>query len=181
MGKVSELVGKIVDGELKLNRNINGEKFYTILASFHDTVIPVLFSSYVNSVQFDTDSKIKVSGCLMSDIARDKLPVFYLYANSIEQVDIDTETTNQINFSCTVTKVREFKTNSRCVDILPLVAADGSPLNTTSVLYLCAKNSIARKLKDKEKGYTITGTGYLKAFRDIYEIYINSVDNLDEL
>jgi hypothetical protein len=61
------------------------------------------------------------------------------------------------------------------------VAADGSPLNTTSVLYLCARMQAARKLRNKEKGYTIVGRGYLKQFRDIYEILITKVENLDEL
>ena len=181
MGKVSELVGIVTDGKLTPNREIDGEKFNTIKVSFRETEILVLFSEHVNSQEFPKDAKVKVIGCLMSDIAEGKLPVFYIYANSIELVDIDTETTNLVNFSCTVTKVREFKTNSRCVDILPLVASDGSPLHTTSVLYLCAKASIARKLKDKPKGYTISGTGYLKAFRDIYEVYIVDVDNLEEL
>lgn len=181
MGKVSELIGKVVDGRLKPNREINGEKFYTIEMSFRGTVIPVLFSQYVNSEVFENDVKFKVTGCLMSDIAENKLPVFYFYANSFEPVEMDAETTNVINFSCTITKVRDFKTNGRCVDILPLVASDGSPLNTTSVFYLCARSGDARKLKDKEKGYTINGTGYLKAYRDVYEVYILNIDNLDEI
>lgn len=181
MSKASELIGQIVDGNIQPNRVIDGEQFYTIDVSFRDTVIPVLFSSYVNSCNFENDSKVKVSGCLMSDVSRNKLPVFYFYANSIELVDIDTETTNTLNFTCLVTKVKEFGPNNRCEDILPLVASDGSPLHSTSVLFLCAKGNIARRLKDKEKGYTISGKGYLKPFRDIYEIYISHVDNLDEL
>ena len=181
MGKVSELIGVVVDGTPTPNREIDGEKFNTIKVSFRDTVIPVLCSEHVNTTVFDKGTKVKVVGCLMSDIEDNQLPVFNFYANSIELTDMDAESTNLINFSCTVTKVREFKTNSRCVDILPLVASDGSPLHTTSVLYLCAHSSVARKLKDKKKGYTISGTGYLKAFRDIYEILIVNVDNLDEL
>ena len=181
MGKVSELIGKVVDGQRQLNRTIADEKFYTILVDFRGTVIRVLFSEYVSTKDYENDSKIKVTGCLMSDIADHKIPVFYIYGNTIESVDIDTETTNEISFSCTVTKVKEFKSNGRCVDILPLVVADGSPLSTTSVLYLCARSKVARKLKDKEKGYTITGVGYLKTFRDIYEIYINHVENLNAL
>jgi len=181
MGKVSVLIGTVVDGKLKSNRTIDGEKFFTIDMNFRGTIIPVLFSEYVNNEEFEEDTKLQVTGCLMSDIAENQLPVFYFYANSFEKVDIDAETTNVINFSCTVTKVREFKTNGRCVDLLPLVTSDGSPLNTTSVFYLCAKGSLARKLKDKAKGYTITGTGYLKAYRDVYEVYIMTVDNLDEI
>jgi hypothetical protein len=181
MGKQSELIGEVIDGKLKHNRTIGDEEFDTILVSFKGTQIPVLFSHFVNSTDFENGSKLKITGCLISDIAEGKLPVFYFYANSIELADLDAETTNEINFSCTVTKVREFQSNSRCIDILPLVAADGSPLNTTSVLYLCARMQAARKLRNKEKGYTIVGRGYLKQFRDIYEILITKVENLDEL
>lgn len=181
MGKVSELIGEVVDGKLKENRKIDGETFYTIQVSFRDTVIPVLFSSYVNDTEYPKNTKLKVIGCLMSDIKPGNLPVFYFYANTITPAEIDEETTNIVHFSCVVTKVRDFKTNNRCVDILPLVGSDGSPLNSTSIFYLCTRSAIARKLKDKPKGYTISGSGYLKQFRDIYEINVISVDNLDEL
>lgn len=179
--KVSVLIGSVVEGTPKLNRTIKGERFYTVKVSFNSTVIPVLYSQYVNDKEFEKDTKLKVTGCLMSDIADGKLPVFYIYANSIEVESIDCEECNLLNFSCTVTKVRDFKTNNNCTDILPLVASDGSPLCTTSILYLCAKHSTARKLRNKKKGYTISGNGYLKQYRDIYEIYIKDVDNLDEI
>lgn len=181
MGKVSTLIGEVVDGKLKKNREVDGEEFYTIQVSFRGTEIPVLFSKFVNDTEYPENTKLAVTGCIMSDISGGKLPKFYFYANKMEVVDIDEETTNIINFTCTVTKVREFKTNSRCVDILPLVGSDGSPLSSTSILYLCLRSSIARKLKDKPKGYTLTGTGYLKPYKDIYEIYVATVDNLDEL
>ena len=181
MSKFSELIGSVVDGSLVPNRVIDGEQFYTIIVSFRDTKIPVLFSEFVNTKVFEKDTKLRVSGCVMSDIAGGKLPVFYFYANAIEVEALDSEETNIVNFSCQVTKVREMQHNSKCIDILPLVASDGSPLRTTSILYLCARTGIARKLKNKEKGYVITGSGYLKQFRDIYEIYITNVENLDEL
>lgn len=181
MSNVSELIGEVVAGKLQINRIIEDECFYTVLVKFHGTVIPVLFSQYVRFDDFEKGSKVKVIGCLMSDVVEGQLPIFYIYANSIESVDIDMETTNRINFSCKVTKVREFKTNSRCIDILPLVACYGSPLNSTSVLYLTAYSGIARKLKDVVSGYTINGVGYLKAFRDIYEIYITDIENLDQI
>lgn len=181
MGKVSELIGEVVDNELKLNRSVDGEDFYTIDVSFKGTVIPVLFSVYVNKTEFPISTKLKVTGCLMSDVSVGGLPVFYIYASNLEVVDVDCETTNLINFSCQITKVKEFKTNTRCVDILPLVGAAGSPLNSTSVFYLCAKSSNARKLKDVPKGYTLVGSGYLKAYKDVYEVYITDVENLDEI
>lgn len=181
MGKVSKLIGCIIDGKPKLNRTVDNEDFYTIDVSFRDTVIPVLYSQYLTDTEeFEKDTKIEVTGCLMSDI-NEGLPVFYVYANSIESADIDAETTNKVTFSCQVTKVKDFSADSRCVDILPLVTSDVSPLDTTSILYLCARGSLARKLKGKEKGYVIEGEGYLKAFRDIYEVYITHVDNLNSI
>ena len=181
MSIVSTLIGEVVNGKPVWNRNISGEDFCTIEVSFRDTVIPVLFSSLVYDKDWDTSSKVSVTGCLISDIRDGKLPVFYFLANSIKSVDMDLETTNEINFSCTVTKVRELKMDSRCTDILPLVASDWTPLDTTSILYLTVRAATARKLKDKKKGYKITGKGYLKEFRDIYEISVNTVDNLDEI
>ena len=181
MSKVSELIGEVVDGKLKENRTIDGEKFYTIRVSFRGTEIPVLFSKYVNQTEYPENTKLKIIGCLMSDVANGSLPVFYFYANNITVVDMDTESTNLVNFTCTVTKVRYFKANDSCVDILPLVGSYTSPLNRVSVLYLCARGGMARKLKNKPKGYVISGTGYLKAFRDVHEVNIVSIDNLDEL
>ncbi len=184
MSRVSTLVGVVIDGQPKEDKVIDGEQFYTIDVSFKDNIIPVRFSSYVSTTVFETDSKVKVTGCLMSDIKNNRKqcnPKFYIYANSIELVDIDTECTDVINFTCVVNKVREFQVNSKCVDILPLVASDSSPLRTTSVFFLCAKHALARRLKNKEKGYTLSGKGHLKVYKDIVEIYIIDVDNLDEL
>jgi len=180
MGKVCELIGQVLDGTPVENRVIDGERFFTIKVSFRKTEIPVLFSEYIDVSGFEKDAKVRVTGCIMSDIRSGELPVFYFYANKIELADLDEELTNEVKFSCTVTKVKDFQTNTRCVDILPLVAADSSPLKTTSILYLCARNADARKLKGKPKGYTITGKGYLTPFRDVYEIYITEVENVTE-
>lgn len=178
MGKVSTLIGEVIDGSPKFNRQVKDEKFFTIEVNFNGTQIPVIYSEYSVEHEFDNNSKVRVTGSLMSDKSKtkSKLPVFYFFANSIESVDIDEDTTNLINFSCKVTKVREKQVNTRGVDLLPLVASDGSPLDTTSILYLCARGRDARKLKDSLKDSTITGTGYLKQFRDVYEIYIMSVE-----
>lgn len=178
MGKVCELVGVVIDGNPKENRFINGERFMTISVSFRNTIIPVLFSEYNNVEHYEEGVKLRVTGCVMSDKNNGTLPVFYFYANKIELADYDEESTNEVNFSCTVTKVKEFTTNTRCIDILPLVASDSSPLKTTSILNLCARNADARKLKDKPKGYTITGKGYLTPYRDIYEIYITEIESI---
>lgn len=181
MGKVSELVGKVVNAKPVQDREIDGEQFFTIDVQFRDTTIPVLYSSCITDKEFEEGTKVRVTGCLMSDVKQKELPKFYFYANSIVSADMDEETTNEINFSCNVTKVKEISADSHCVDILPLVASDSTPLDTTSVLYLCARNGLARRLKNRERGYTITGRGYLKQFRDIYEVYITHVDNLSEI
>lgn len=182
MREVSELVGSVINGTPTLNRTTDDdEKFYTIDVSFYGTNIPVLFSSYVNSQSFEKDSKIKVTGSVMSDMGSDKLPVFYFYANAIEVVDKDTNTSNEIFFSYKVIRVKEFTQNNRGVDILPLIGNKQSPLDTWSLAFLCARGSVARKLKDVPAGYTIEGRGYLKQFRDVYEIFINEVTNLDEI
>lgn len=175
MGKVSTLIGNVLDGVPKFNRSIDGEKFYTIDVEFKEVRIKVLMSEYVSAGRTFED-KISVTGCLMSDVHKGKLPVFYFYANAIESVDLDTELTNTINFTVTITKVREFKQNDRSKDILPLVGSNGSPLCATSVFYLCTINSLARRLKDVPKDYVLSGTGYLKAFRDVYEIYVQDAE-----
>lgn len=178
MSNVSTLIGNVLKGVPELNRTIDGEKFYTIVVEFKSVVIPVLISEYICADRVFED-KISVTGCLMSDVyKKGKLPQFYFYANSIEAADMDAEVNNLINFSVTVTKVREFKHNDQCKDILPLVGAAGSPLSTTSVLYLCTINALARKLKDVPKGYALKGTGYLKQFRDVYEIYVQNAEIL---
>ncbi len=181
MGKISEIVGVVVDGTLVKNRVEHGEVFYTITVRFCNTEIPVLFSAYVNTTVFENDVKVKVTGCLMSDIRNVKLPKFYFYANKIELEDIDAECTDVINFSCTVTKNKGFGMNSRCEEILSLVGADKTPLGSTSILYLCVKGKSARCLKDKEKGYVIIGKGHLKAYRDIHEIIVTEISNLEQI
>lgn len=176
MSNVSTLVGNVLNGKPEFNREIDGEKFYTIDVEFKSVTIKVLISEYICAGRVFED-KISVTGCLMSDVYRKgKLPVFYFYANKIVAADMDAEVNNLVNFSVTVTKVRDFNHNEQCKDILPLVGSAGSPLSTTSVLYLCTINSLARKLKDIPKGYTLTGTGYLKKFRDIYEIYVQDAE-----
>lgn len=181
MGVITEIVGVVTDGALVKNREYKGETFYTIKVKFLSAEIPVLFSEYVNSTVFDTDSKVKVKGCLMSDIITGSIPKFYFFANSIEPVDIDTDCSNEVNFLCTVTKVKKLTPNSRCEDILPLVCADKSPINTTSIIYLCVKGADARKLNGREKGYVIQGKGQLRTFRDVYEIWTTEISNIDEI
>lgn len=184
MSRTSVLVGTVIEGDPVENRVINNEKFYTIKARFHKAEIRVLYSQYTFSGTFNKDSMISVTGCLMSDIKQGSRPEFYLYANKIEVVDLDTESTNTLNFRCSITRVKDFCINSRCIEILPLVAAEKNPLGATSVLYITAHDGIARKLKDKDKGYTLMGEGYLRSYRDIFDITITKaciVDRYDNV
>ena len=174
MSKISTLIGEVTDGKPKFHSEVDGEKFYTIEVQFLDAKINVMFSQYL--LQDEFCDKVKVTGFLASTPRKGDNPDFYFYGNKIENVDIDTPITNELNFSYRITKVGEFKQNQRCTDILPLVASDYTALHTTSVLYLCARGKVARKLKGKEKGYYVNGRGYLKQYRDIYEVLIIELD-----
>lgn len=170
MSRISTLIGEVVEGEPIFSHEYEDESFYKISVKFRDAVIDVVFSEYILQGKFT--GKVQVVGYLASNVVKDGKPEFYIYANSIESVDLDTPITNEITFSYKVTRVGDFKVSTRGVDILPLVASDYTPFHTTSVLYLCVRDKGARKLKDKQKGYYISGTGYLKQCRDIYEVII---------
>lgn len=173
MSKQSILVGTVIDGTPKLNRTVHNEKFYTIDVEFKGTTIPVLISEY--SVKEEYSDTIQVKGCVMSDFKKGELPKFYFYANEIINVDADTPVTNQVNFCGTVTKNRGFNTNTRCRDILALTISDTSPVGGVSVLYICARDAFAREFKDMDIPYNIEGTGYLKPYKDVYEILVTDI------
>lgn len=181
MSKVSTMIGVVVDGKPEYDRTINGEAFHTITVNFRGTQIRLLYSTIVCTRTFKENTKVKVVGCVMSDTRRRKVPDYYFYCHSIEEVDVDSELTNTINFSSVVTKVGDFKVNSRCEDMLPLKTFDSSPIRTTTLLTLYVKGAFARRLKDKPKGYTIQGSGYLKKYRNGYEVIVTEVTNIDEL
>lgn len=170
MSEVSKLIGEVVNGEPKFHHEHDGESFYTIDVQFLDARIDVMFSEYILQGQYS--GKVQVTGYLASTVVKNEKPQFFFYANLIESVDIDTPLTNELNFTYKVTKVSDFKVNRHGVDILPLVASDYTALHTTSVLYLCVRGKGARRLKNKEKGYYISAKGYLKQYRDIYEVII---------
>lgn len=180
MSKISTLVGTVVDGIVKTDRIHKKEEFYTLLVDFKGCELPVLFSSYTKTADYVKDAKVQVTGCIMSDVRKGQYPKFYFYANQIDLVDIDSESTNTVNFSVKVTKVGNFTTTDRCTDILSLATSDKSPFGKTSVLFLVAKNQLARKLKGKEPGFLLVGNGKIKPYKDIYEIYIDDVENLDD-
>lgn len=178
MSNISKLVGVVVDGVPTYDRTVHGEKFNCITVDFNGITIPVLFSEYIVA---DTElvGKIVVTGCLASDVKRNTIPKFYIYANSIEPADDDAEPCSSINYELKVTKSKGFQQNKQSRDILPLVCSTGNPIAGTSVVYLCLMNNAARKFKDTPVGYTIKGTGDLHAFRDIYEVYSTDAELRD--
>lgn len=181
MGKISEIVGVVTDGKIIENRVYASEVFYTIKVKFLNVEIPVLFSAYINNKDLEEGSKIRVKGCLMSDIRKDQLPQFYFYAHEINYEDADAECTNEVSFVCTITKIKEFTVNSNGKAILSLVGADNNPLGLPSIIYMYLSNRDARRLKNREKGYVIMGKGRIRAYKDIYEICVTEVDNIDQI
>lgn len=180
MSIISTMYGEVLDGEYKFHHEVGDEKFYTINVKFRDAIIDVMLSQYLRE-DLPLKGKVKVTGFLASIPARKDVPYFYFYANLIERVDVDTPITNDVKFNYKVTHTSKFKTNNRGVDMLPLVASDYNPLHQTSVLYLCARDVNARMLKDRPMNYFITGSGYLKQYRDIYEILIHTVEEIKDV
>lgn len=170
MSKVSKLVGEVIDGEPKFRFEEDDESFFSITVQFLDARIDVVFSEYI--IQGNYSGKVEVTGYLASDVDKHDKIDFYFMANLIESVDIDTPLSNKVQFAYKVTKVSKLKANARGVDVLPLVVSDYTARQTTSVLYLCVRGKWARKLKSRDKGYYISGEGYLKQYRDVYEIIV---------
>lgn len=181
MSRICDLVGVVVDGTLVEDRVVNGEVFYTIKVEFVDVEIPLLFSAYNNTTVFENGTKIRVKGCFLSDVKEQQLPKSYIYATSIEIEDIDAEPSKEINFSCTVTKVKDGKVDHRCNEVITLVASDMSPLDTITILSLSVRGAYARRLKGRKKGYAIKGCGNLKKYRDIHQIDVTEITNMDEI
>lgn len=170
MSKLSTLIGEVIDGEPKLHHTTDGENFYTISVSFLDATVDVMFSEYIKQDYYE--GKVSVTGYLASTPRRGTTPYFYIFGSKIESVDIDTQVTNELEFTCKVTKVGDFKVNKRAVEVLPLVASDYTVNHTTSVLYLCLRGKDARRLYSKKPGYYLAGRGYLKQYRNICEIRV---------
>lgn len=174
MSKISKLIGEVVDGDPVFAFEEDDEQFFKIRVKFLDAEIDVLFSEYI--IQGSYSGKVEVTGYLASDFVKNNEINFYFYANSIEAVDLDTPVSNTVEFTYKVTKVGQLKANRRAVDILPLVVSDFTARKTTSVLYLCIRGKWARKLKDKDKGYYISGKGFLKQYRNVYEIIVMDLE-----
>lgn len=175
MSNTSKLVGIVVDKEPTLDRTVHNENFYRIMVNFNGVTIPVLYSEY-NVKNRELDGKVEITGCLASDVKRGQIPKFYIYANSIEEADVDTEPTCTVDFNLKITKSKGLQQNKQGKDILPLVCSTSNPISGTSVIYLCLMNNAARRLQSTPMGYTIEGRGDLHAFRDIYEVYATDVE-----
>lgn len=179
MSNVSTMVGTVIDGIPVDFKTVHNERFKKIVVDFGGVSIPVVYSEYINNAS-EIIGKISVTGCLASNVKRNEYPSFFFYANTLEAADEDAESSNIISFELKVTKSKGFQQNSNSRDILPLICSTGNPVKGRSVIYLCLMNSAARKFKDKPVGYIIKGTGELRAFRDVYEIYAVSADVKEE-
>ena len=173
MSIVSKLVGEVIDVSPRDFARISGETFKAITVQLLDAKIDVVISEFVAKESYE--GKVEITGYLASKVQKGTVPLFFIFANEIVEVPEDTAITNKVQFRYKVTKVSKFKVNSRGVDLLPMVAADYTAHQTTSVIYLCVRGLNARKLKDKKPGYYVAGEGYLKQYRDIYEIITTEV------
>lgn len=177
MSKISTLVGEVIDGiPVFHHEGQDGERFYKIKVNFAGTEIDVVFSAYTKKDEYK--DKIAVTGFLASRTAKYKVPDFFIFANKIVNVDIDTTTTNEICFQGKISRVGQMNTSLKGVDALTVYISDYTPLKSTSVLYICAKDKFARMLQHTPKGTYITGKGNIKPFKDVYEIVLSEiVDN----
>lgn len=175
MSKVNELIGEVIDGVPKLSKEINGEQFYTIRVHFNEVDIDVMMSEYLKKDEFK--GKICVTGYLITFTRYQEKPYGAIYANKISQASFDADLTNEVCFSYKITKIYDLKFNKQGIDILPIICADYTSLKTTSVIYLCLRGKLARQLKDAEPGIRINGRGYLKQYRDIFEILVTELED----
>lgn len=175
MGYTCELIGEIVDPSATVDRICGDpslgeveEKFYTVQVKLHSCTIPMLVSE-VNLDQI-IKGKVKITGSLFSDYVSAQLPRFYIYANKLEAADPDVELTNEVTFMGTVTKIKPMSFDAFGRDVLFMYVSTVSPLSTESLLFLVLKNQFARINKDRKPHFKVRGTGYIKPFRDVYEI-----------
>lgn len=175
MSKICTIVGEVVDGTPQLHHKSSaGESFYKIRVNFVDTEIDVLVSEY-NMLE-NYSGKVAVTGFYASLAHKRQLPKFFFFANEVESADVDAKETDEIAFHCKVSRVGKINHSTSGADACTVYASDYSPLHITSILYLAAKGKWARMLQGKKKGSFVSGTGRIKAFRDVYEIVITDID-----
>lgn len=181
MGLACTIIGEIVDPTATVDRLCGDkslgeveEKFYTVQVNLRSCTIPMLISEF--NLDKVVIGKVKITGSLFSDCIPSQLPRFYLYANKLEAAEPDVELTNEVAFTGTVTKVKEASVDAFGRDVLPMYVSTVSPLNTESVLYLALKNQLARVNKNRKPRFKVRGTGYIKPFRDVYEIHVTQLE-----
>lgn len=175
MGFQCELIGEIVDPTPTVDRKCGDaslgeveETFYAVEVHLRSCTIPVLISEY--NLDQVIKGKVKITGSLFSDYVSNQIPRFYIYVNKLEPADPDVELTNEVSYMGTVTKIKPITTDAFGRDVLFMYVSTVSPLNTESVLFLVLKNQLARVNKDRTPHFKVRGTGYIKPFRDVYEI-----------
>lgn len=180
MTRVSSLIGCIHDPTPILDRQIGDEtfgdtveKFYTVECELRKCSIPLLISEH--NLDCLAKGKVRITGSLFSDYVGPPLPKSYIYVNNIEPVSPDTDLTNEVNFSGTVTVVKNMTVDAASRDTLPIVLANTSPLNTPSILLVTLKDGNARRNKGKKPKFSLSGTGYLQKYKDVYEIHAKNI------
>lgn len=181
MGLTCEIIGEIVDPTLTVDRKCGDaslgeveETFYKVDLELRGCTIPLIISEF--SADEIIKGKVKITGSLFSDYVAKQIPRFYIYANKVEAAEPDVELTNEVSFMGQVTKIKELTHDSYGRDVLFMYASTVSPLNTESVLFLVLKNQLARVNKDKQPHFKVAGTGYIKPFRDVYEILVKQFE-----
>lgn len=175
MGYTCELVGEIEDSTATVDRVVGDkdlgeetETFYSVKVKLKTCEIPILVSEY--NLDQIIKGKVRITGSLFSDYVSNQIPRFYVYANKLEAADPDEELTNEVSYMGTVTKIKPLSHDSYGRDVLFMYVSTVSPLNSESLLFLVLKNQLARVNKDRKPHFKVRGTGYIKKYRDVYEI-----------
>ena len=179
MGCVCEIIGEITDTTTVIDRVCGDkslgeveEKFYKVDVNLRQCTIPMVISEF--NLDKIIKGKVKITGSLFSDCVPSQLPRFYIYANKLEPADPDVELTNEVAFTGTVTKVKPASVDAFGRDVVSMYISTVSPLNTESVLVL--KGQMARINKTKSPRFKVNGTGYVKPYRDVYEVLVTQFE-----
>lgn len=180
MNMISTLVGRIGDAEPVLkDTGTSAEKFYIMEATFYDVTMEIVVSEYLIK---DAKGRVEVKGFLASepyydDNNRKKTKVF-IDVVSISPVGEDTPDSNEILAPVRITKVGVPDVTTQGVVNLPIVALNQNQKYKRNIMYLCAKDIAARKLKDVKPGTIVLCKGYIRKRKDYFEILVT--DTIDK-
>lgn len=181
MGCVCEIIGEIKDTSTTIDRVCGDpslgeveERFYCVNVELRACTIPMVISEF--NLDKIIKGKVKITGSLFSDCVPSQLPRFYIYANKLEPADPDVELTNEVAFTGTVTKVKPASVDAFGRDVVSMYLSTVSPLNTESVLFLVLKGQMARINKNLSPRFKVNGTGYIKPYRDVYEVLVTKFE-----